>query len=427
MRVAHFIQRYPPALGGSEAYFQRLSRYLAAARDAVTVWTSTALDLEAFWSPRGRCLGPGEEFGEGVRVLRYPLWRLRGRRYLLKPLSLIPHRGWQCLTLPCNPIAPGMWRDVGRTREPYDVVHASAFPYAFPVVCGLRLARRLGVPFLLTPFLHLGDPTDPCDRTRRSYLSPALRSLLVAADQVFAQTPSERDAVIALGVSPERVVLQGLGVDPAECTGGDRARVRAEWCVTDDEVVVGHLANASIEKGTVDLLRAAEVVWRRGRRFTVVLAGPEMPNFRRHWDAHPPSGPVRRLGVVSDEGKRDFFAGLDLFALPSRSDSFGLVLLEAWANGLANLAYRAGGVADLIRPGEDGLMAPCGDVASLAHMLTQLIDDAPLRQRLGESGRERTRRVFRWADKLELVRGVMRGAIENRPRLERPAGGSAVR
>ena len=68
MRVAHFIQRYPPALGGSEAYFQRLSRYLAAARDAVTVWTSTALDLEAFWSPRGRCLGPGEEFGEGVHA-----------------------------------------------------------------------------------------------------------------------------------------------------------------------------------------------------------------------------------------------------------------------------------------------------------------------------------------------------------------------
>src|SRR5436305_491523 len=283
MRVAHFIQRYPPTLGGSEAYFQRLSRHLAVAGDAITVWTSTALDLEAFWSPRGRCLEPGEEVCDGVRVRRYPLWRLRGRRYLLKPLSLIPHRGWQCLTLPCNPIAPAMWRDVGRTREPYDVVHASAFPYAFPVACGLRLARRLGVPFLLTPFLHLGDPADPRDRTRRSYLSPALRSLLAAADQVFTQTPGERDAVVGLGVPPERVVLQGLGVDPAESTGGDRARVRAEWGVAEDEVVVGHLANASVEKGTVDLLRAAEVVWRRGRRFPVVLAGPEMPNFRRHW------------------------------------------------------------------------------------------------------------------------------------------------
>src|SRR5262249_42287777 len=59
MRIAHFVQRYPPALGGSEAYFARLGRFLAAAGDNVTVFTTTALDLEAFWSRRGRCLPAG--------------------------------------------------------------------------------------------------------------------------------------------------------------------------------------------------------------------------------------------------------------------------------------------------------------------------------------------------------------------------------
>ena len=42
-----------------------------------------------------------------------------------------------------------MWRDCGRAPLAFDVVHASAFPYAWPIVCGLRLARRLGVPFLV--------------------------------------------------------------------------------------------------------------------------------------------------------------------------------------------------------------------------------------------------------------------------------------
>src|SRR5262249_10199904 len=68
LRVAHFIQRYPPALGGSEAYFARLSRHLVAAGDEVTVFTSAALDLEAFWSPRGRCVEPGCCTEDGVRV-----------------------------------------------------------------------------------------------------------------------------------------------------------------------------------------------------------------------------------------------------------------------------------------------------------------------------------------------------------------------
>src|SRR5262245_60257322 len=101
MRVAHFIQRYPPALGGSEAYFARLSRYLAAAGEQVSVFTTTALDLDAFWSKRGRCLPAGIRIEDAVQVHRYALAHWPARRYLLKAMSFIPHRLWQCLTLPC--------------------------------------------------------------------------------------------------------------------------------------------------------------------------------------------------------------------------------------------------------------------------------------------------------------------------------------
>jgi glycosyltransferase involved in cell wall biosynthesis len=415
MRVAHFIQRYPPALGGSETYFARLSRYLAASGNDVDVWTSAAVDLEAFWSPRGRCLPAGASVEDGVTVHRYPLWRMRGRRYVLKPLSLIPVRTWQCLTLPCNPVAPRMWRDAGHAAARYDAVHASAFPYAWPVACGLRLARRLGVPFLLTPFLHLGDPADRRDGTRRQYTAAPLRMLLRAADRVFVQTPGERDAVRSLGVPAESVVLQGLGVDPAECTGGDRAAARARWGVGPDEVVVGHLANNSVEKGTVDLLQAAERLWRGGLELTVVLAGPEMGNFRQFLRAYGPAVRVRRLGVLDDDGKRDFFAGIDVFALPSRSDSFGLVLLEAWANGVPNLAYRAGGPGELIRHGADGFLAGCGDVGSLSGMLARLTADGPLRGRLGTAGQQRVRVEFRWPDKLAVVRTALDEVVGEKP------------
>src|SRR5262245_35225131 len=103
MRIAHFVQRYPPALGGSEAYFARLSCYLAARGDDVTVFTTNAVDLEAFWKINSSCLSVGKTIQHGVEVRRYGLLRWPGRRYFLKPLSLVPHRMWQCLTLPCNP------------------------------------------------------------------------------------------------------------------------------------------------------------------------------------------------------------------------------------------------------------------------------------------------------------------------------------
>jgi glycosyltransferase involved in cell wall biosynthesis len=412
MHVAHFIQRYPPALGGSEAYFARLGRYLVATGARVSVSTTNALDLDAFWSVRGQCLPAGTRVEDRVEVHRHPVWRWPGRRYLLKALSFFPHRLWQCLTLPCNPIAVGMWRAAGRTQQPFDLVHATAFPYAWPIVCGLRLARRLRVPFLLTPFLHLGDPDDPGDRTRRAYLSPALLALIHAADRVFVQTMLERSVLLKQGVAPEKLILLGMGVDVAECTGGNRQRARSDWRVADEEVVIGHLANNSQEKGSVDLLRAAERLWQAGRRFRLVLAGPEMPNFRSFWKNFRAQDRVLRLGILSEQQKRDFYAGIDLFALPSRSDSFGMVLLEAWANGVPNVGYRAGGIAELIRPGEDGLLVRCGDVQQLANALDRLINNEPLRIRLGASGRKRVRREFQWKDKLERVRSTYQQVIE---------------
>jgi glycosyltransferase involved in cell wall biosynthesis len=410
MRIAHFIQRYPPALGGSEAYFARLSRHCASQGDAVTVFTTNARDLDAFWSPDAICLREGVAVEAGIEIRRYPLWRMRGRRWLLKPLSLVPHRLWQCMTMPCNPISWGMWRDAGHERCAFDVVHASAFPYAWPIVCGWRLARRLQIPFFLTPFLHLGDPDDPHDRIRRAYSSPALRWLLHQADTVFVQTPTEREAALALGVDASRVILQGLGVDADECTGGDRATARRRWQLPHDAMVVGHLANQSWEKGTNDLVQALEILWRRQRPVHLLLAGPQMPNYVTFWRAFASRSPefvhkwVHPLGPLSETERRDFFASIDVFALPSRAESFGLVLLEAWANGVPNVAYRAGGVADVIRHEQDGLLVPCGNIEGLADALDRLGADTVLRRELGAHGLARLPGDYLWRDKLELVR-----------------------
>ena len=413
MRVAHFCHRYPPAVGGAESYFARLSRFVAA-RDSVEVWTTDALDLEAFWNPAARRSVPGVETVDGVTVRRFPLWHFPlAHRYVFKLLSLFPSTRLKALTLPFNPISPAMFRAAGRCREPIDLVHAGSFPYSFPLACAERLARRLRVPFLLTPFLHTGDPDDPADRTRRAYTSPVLIGIAKRADRVFVQTEGEREELVRHGVEPGRLVLQGMGVDLEGCMGGEREKTREGWGAA---VVIGHLANNSVEKGTVDLLRAAQLAWHAGANFTVVLAGPQMPNFRTFWQTFRPAGRVHVLGQLDDAQKRDFFAAIDVFALPSRSDSFGLVLPEAWANGVPCVGYRAGGVPWVIRDGIDGLIMPCGDIAALAAALSRLAGDAALRRRLGEAGRARIPTEFDWTGRLALVRDVYAEVLaEGRP------------
>jgi glycosyltransferase involved in cell wall biosynthesis len=213
MRVAHFVQRYPPALGGSEAYFARLSGYLAARGHQVTVFTTTALDLEAFWATRGKCLSPGISLQDGVTVRRYGLCRLPWHTRCLKALSFVPYRPWQCWTMSCNPIAWGLWRDSFGTTEAFDVIHATAFPYGWPLASARRLAVRLRAPFFLTPFLHLGDPGNPRDRTRAAYTHPALLALARDAVRLFVQTEGERRLLLERGFPEQRLVLQGMGFD----------------------------------------------------------------------------------------------------------------------------------------------------------------------------------------------------------------------
>lgn len=400
--VAVFVHRYPPALGGAERYCQRLCESLVTCGDRVSVFTTTALELGEFWqrSPRPT-FRDDPDAQPSIRRFRPATFPLR--RYILKAASLVPIRSWQAVAQPCNPLCPDMAVAAAKYDSPLDAVHAMAFPYSFPIVCGLRLARRRRVPFFLTPFLHLGDPTDPVDRTRRQYTKPHLKWLLKQADGVFVQTPSEFRAVVELGIPEPRVILQGLGVDPVECTGGDRVDTRRKWGIAAEEFVVGHLANASIEKGTVDLLSAVAV-----HNIRVVLAGPSMPNFERFWQSFPRKDLVIRLGSLSETEKRDFYAGIDAFALPSRTDSFGLVLLEAWANAKPVLAYRAGGPADLVRDGIDGYLAACGDWKALGERLRQLRADPELRLRLSQAGHARVPTEFAWEPKLKLVRDHMR-------------------
>jgi len=408
------VHRYPPALGGAETYTQRLARYLAEEHACeVRVWTTTAEALEELWRPRRPLCPYIREMRREAVIERFPpLPDFPGRRWVLKALSLVPHPVWRSLTVPCNPICPSMWLQARRESGPVDAVHALAFPYAFIAACAWRLARRHQVPFFLTPFLHFGDRDHPRDRVRRAYTAWHLCWLLRQADGVFVQTEAERHVVLSCGVAPQRIHLHGMGVDVRECTGGNRGTTRQRWGVQEHIPVIGHLANLSRAKGTLDLLQAVERLHQRGIPCRLVLAGPAMPEFRRIWQ-RPPRG-VTYLGPLSPQEKKDFFAAIDLFALPSRTDAFGLVLLEAWANARPNVAYRAGGPGELIRHEQDGLLARCGDVEDLTEQLARLVRNPSWRETLGTTGQQRISQEFQWQDKLERVGQVMSEIVQQK-------------
>jgi glycosyltransferase involved in cell wall biosynthesis len=310
------------------------------------------------------------------------------------------------------PILPG----IGQVRGDYDAVFAVGFPYTIFSYAALLTARAANAPLLLTPFLHLGTPGDPVNR---AYTRPHQIRLLAESDTVVVQTELEARAVRDWKIPDSKILKLGMAVEHAEVTGGNRERFRRELKIPATSPVIGHLATLDLNKGTNDLVLAvARLNESRSSEdpLYLILAGPSSPDFERFLCELPTaSWPwLKRLGALPLADRADFFGAIDVFSMPSRTDSFGIVFLEAWANSLPVVAAAAGGVPDVVRDGEAGYLVPFGDLDKLSGALGKLIDDPTLARTLGAAGRALVEHGHTWEDKYALLEGRARELMAGR-------------
>ena len=147
-----------------------------------------------------------------------------------------------------------------------------------------------------------------------------------------------------------------------------------------------HSSNFRPLKRVDDVLAVFERV-RRARpcRLALLGDGPERPRIEAEVRARGLGDDVTFLGE-----QLDVVATLrraHVFLLPSETESFGLAALEALACGVPVVASRAGGLAEVIRAGEDGFLLPVGDVEAMAAAAGSILDDAALHRRLSAAAR----------------------------------------
>jgi len=402
MRIAWFTHRYHPCVGGAENYGRAMVRRFTARGHAADVVTSDAHDLWYFTDRgRRRVDAPRVSTVDGASVRRFPIRHVPLQRYVGRLLSYAPHWPTRCRAASYMPILPGL----GRVRGNYDAVFAVGFPYTVFSYAAYQTARAAGAPLILTPFLHLATPDDPY---RRHYTRPHQIRLLAASDCVVVQTGLEADAVADWGVPRSKILTLGMAVEHAEVTGGDPAALRARLGLPAARPVIGHLATLDPNKGTTDLILAVARLNRSrpaADPVQLVLAGPGSPDFERFLAGFPVGSLpwLTVLGPLALHERADFYAGLDLFAMPSRTDSFGIVFLEAWANGLPVVAAAAGGVPDVVRHGVTGLLVPFGDLDRLTGALIALLSDPPRARLMGEAGRNLVERGYTWDDRFSTL------------------------
>lgn len=287
---------------------------------------------------------------------------------------------------------------------PIDVVNGFNISWENAMFAGWEWARRHGIPFVATPFMHFGGADDV--RVVRNSMMDHQQQMLRTASAILTLTDIEADGLRQRGIVAPRIETIGGGSDPLP-EEIDPAAAIAQYNVHPPYAIF--IGRASRDKGALD---AAQAVLRLRRR--LVLVGQPTEEFDRFYESlnSAEQAAITHLGILPEADKHGLLAGAEMLLLPSRVDSFGIVLLEAWAHRKPVVAADAGGIPGVVTHQQDGLLAPYGNVQALARAVKRLFDDPALADALGSAGHAQLTTRFNWAQVSDHVLRIYADLID---------------
>ena len=221
----------------------------------------------------------------------------------------------------------------------------------------------------------------------------------------------------SLPASPPAVTIFN-GVDTKRFDPGVSDEVsRESFGVGSADLVLLFVGRLVYTKGVTFLVEAVSRLREQGIDAALLVCGtgkyrPELEQKVRALglDKH-----VKMLGFVPQGELRRCYAASDVCVVPSTFESMSIVTLEAMSMRKPVVATRVGGIPELVRDGENGLVVPSADSRALAEAIRKLHSDRNLASRLAQAGRLKVEENFTWGRVAGKVLEVYRNALENYP------------
>ena len=262
-------------------------------------------------------------------------------------------------------------------KEDYDVIHAH---YAVPQgLLGALLKHIKRKPLITT--LHGSDVTI---LARRPFTRILVKYVLNTSDRVITVSEFLRGEILKLGIAEEKVRVIYGGV-PEDEGPEEPFDIKGK-----NILFVGSLVR---QKGVDILLKAFKSV-KKDIDSNLIIVG----DGKKRKALERLAGARNLKDVYFLGSKRDLksiFKKSSVLVLPSREEGFGLVLLEAMANGVPVVASDTGGIPEIIEDGKNGLLFKTGDFEDLSCKVARILEEDELKDALIEKGRETVKR-FRW-------------------------------
>ena len=419
MKILQVICSLATRYGGPQFLCAELSRELVRQGHQVSIYSSDV---------------------DGSKHLEEPL----DRPVLDRGVEVRYFRGW---TRPGKYMfSPGMWRALRQTVADFDVVHISGV-YDFCTSAAAYWCRRREVPYIAFPHGSLDPFLRRRNRPRKWFHTKlfAQRDFRKASAVLFNSSEEMRLAsdwsVFAQseGRNSERqkrfVVYGGIGskwLEERDAAAGER--FLEKYPELKGQRLVVNLGRINYKKG-LDILVGAFAQIARGRNdLRLVLAGPDNEGYGsvvRRWLAeYDIQGKTTFTGHLEGEDRFAVMQQAEIFALPSYTENFGLVVAEAMATGVPVVISDQVNIWPEVSQADAGLVVPC-DPQATAEALRTLLDDPTRAQQMGRNGRKWVAEHLSWnvvgTQMIRVYEEIVRDHRAGRsPQGEIPGGGRRV-
>lgn len=278
--------------------------------------------------------------------------------------------------------------DVAREYR-LDLIHSH---YAIPFAASAYLAKQILAPQPLGTVTTLHGTDITLVGLDKSFFS-VCKFAMEQTDGLTAVSRYLREKTVEeFQVEREIRVIYNF-VDTNRYRPGQQHCVRGHYAAPHEKILI-HVSNFRPVKRVADTVRLlARLLPKVPAKLLLVGEGPERLFVQQL---------VRELKVSSHVaflGQQDYLEQLiacaDLLLLPSETESFGLVALEAHACGVPVLASRVGGIPEVVRDGETGFLVPVGEIGEMAEKAEKLLTDEELHRQFGANARRVAEERFR--------------------------------
>ncbi len=387
MRFLHVSHQYPPAIGGSEKYIADLSESLVARGHHVDVFTTRSKDYHSWRNEL-----PATDRRNGVSIYRFNSIRRRG--YMWRMLHFGLRNYWRTRARRYEPYifwgggpnSPGMAWAMWRQAHKYDLVHLNCLVYTH-VVYGYWIAKKLGLPVVVTPHAHIEQ--------EQTYNIEFQRKVLLGADHIIADTTAERERFLEIGVNPWQVSVNGVGLNlTAYQHNLDTAAARRKLKLPQNAFIVLFLGRKVQYKGWDLALEAYASLRKQYPQLHFLAVGPETDESARMWTRYQHTPGIHIMGKVSETDKLAALQACDCLILPSAGEAFGIVFLEAWLMSKPVIGLKTKAIASLVQHGYDGLLAEPSNLADLTTSLAYLVTHPQIARQMGQHGRQKVLKQY---------------------------------